>query len=41
MDILDLVALSMRLADTPCGTIKHDSPTRLVRELIGASAHWT
>jgi hypothetical protein len=41
MDTLDLVALSMRLADTPCGAIKHDSPTRLVRELIGASAHWT
>jgi hypothetical protein len=40
MDTLDLVALSMRLADTPCGAIKHDSPERLVRELIGASAHW-
>ena len=41
MATLDLVALSMRLADTPCGAIKHDSPTRLVRELIGASAHWS
>ena len=41
MDTLDLVALSMRLADTPCGAIKYDSPVRLVRELIGASAHWT
>ena len=41
VDSFDLVALSMRLADTPCGAIRHDSPARLVRELMGASAHWT
>jgi hypothetical protein len=41
MDTLDLVALSVRLADTPCGAIKRDSPTRLVGDLLGASAHWT
>ena len=41
MDTLDLVALSMRLADTPCGAIKYDSPVRLVKELLGASAPWT
>jgi len=40
MDTLDLVALSLRLADTPCGALKHDYPQRLVRELVGAPAHW-
>jgi hypothetical protein len=40
VDSFDLVALSMRLADTPCSAIKHNSPMRLIRDLIGASAHW-
>jgi len=37
----DLVALSMRLADTPCGAIKHSSPERLLKEVLGAPAHWS
>jgi hypothetical protein len=41
METADLLALSMRLADTPCGALKHDYPTRLVRELVGAAAQWT
>ena len=41
VDSFDLVAPSMRLADTPCGAIRHDSPARLVRELIGAAAQWS
>ena len=40
MEGTDLLALSMRLADTPCGASKHDCPTRLVRELVGVSARW-
>jgi hypothetical protein len=35
----DLLALSMRLADTPCSAIKYDSPVRLIEEIIGASTH--
>ena len=38
---MDLLVLSMRLADTPCGAIKHNSPTRLIREFFGGSVHWT
>ena len=41
MDTLDLVALSMRLADTPCGAIKHNSPERLIKEIVRCSTHWT
>lgn len=37
METLDLVALSIRLADTPCGAIKHDYPCRLLTEIIGTS----
>lgn len=34
----DLPALSMRLANTPCGAIKHKYPARLLKELADASA---
>jgi hypothetical protein len=34
MDSGVLPALSMRLADTPCGAIRHNSPARLIREFI-------
>jgi hypothetical protein len=37
METTDLVALAMRLADTPCGAIKHNSPDRLLKELIGST----
>jgi hypothetical protein len=40
METTDLLALSMRLADTPCSAIKHDSPGRLVKEIVGAPTHW-
>ena len=33
----DLLALSMRLADTPCGAIKYDYPQRLLQELTRAA----
>lgn len=33
----DLLALSMRLADTPCGAIKHNYPAQLLKELADAS----
>lgn len=36
----DLMVLSMRLANTPCGALEHDYPQRLVRELVGAAARW-
>lgn len=41
LETSDLFVLSMRLADTPCGAIKHNSPDRLLKELLGSSAHWT
>ena len=37
METADLLALSMRLADTPCGAIKYNSPDRLLKELIGTT----
>ena len=37
---VELLALSMRLADTPCGALKHDYPQRLIREIVGADAQW-
>ena len=37
MGTTDLLALSMRLAETPCGAIKHNSPSELIKELLGAS----
>jgi hypothetical protein len=40
METADLLVLSMRLADTPCGALKHDYPRRLVRELLCAAARW-
>ena len=30
---MDLLALSMRLADIPCGAIKYDYPQRLLQEI--------
>ena len=30
----DLLALSMRLADTPCSPIKYSSPARLIKEIF-------
>ena len=38
MDTADLLLLSMRLADTPCSPIKHNSPAQLIKEVLGASA---
>jgi len=38
LETLDLVALSMRLANTPCSAIMHNSPARLVKDLLGANA---
>jgi len=32
--VTDLLQLAMRLAETPCGAIKGDSPARLLRELM-------
>ena len=37
MGTTDLLALSMRLAETPCGAIKHNSPSELIKEILGAS----
>ena len=37
METTDLIALSMRLADTPCGALKHDYPARLLAEVFGSS----
>ena len=34
---MDLLARSMRLADTPCGAIKYDYPQRLLQELTRAA----
>jgi hypothetical protein len=36
METSELHVLSMRLADTPCSVIKHQSPERLLKELIAA-----
>ncbi len=35
----DPVELSMRLAETPCGAIKYDSPSRLLRSLTAGRSH--
>lgn len=35
MDTGDLPALSMRLAETPCSAIKHNSPSELIEEFLG------
>ena len=40
METIDLLVLSMRLADTPCGAIKHISPDRLLLDLTRASTRW-
>ena len=34
-----LLALSMRLADIPCGSIKYDFPSRLLREVLRNASH--
>jgi hypothetical protein len=34
LETSDLLTLSMRLADTPCSPIKHNSPARLVKEIF-------
>jgi hypothetical protein len=39
LETSDLLVLSMRLADTPCSAIRHNSPARLIIEFIGASTH--
>jgi hypothetical protein len=36
--IADLPELAMRLADTPCGAIKYDSPGRLLREVLSRAS---
>ena len=35
LETSDLVTLSMRLAETPCGAIKYNSPARLLKEIFG------
>ena len=35
MDSLDLITLTMRLAETPCKPIKYNSPARLIKEIVG------
>ena len=40
MKATDLLMLSVRLADTPCGALKYNSPSRLLKELVGADAQW-
>ena len=37
METTDLLALSVRLAETPCSAIKYDSPSGLIKEVFGAS----
>lgn len=39
MGSVDLPALSMRLSETPCGAIGHQSPDRLLKEVIASSRH--
>ena len=39
MDTVDLQVLSMRLAETPCGTIKHQSPDQLIQQVIASSRY--
>ena len=34
LETSDLLALSMRLADTPCSPIKYNSPARLIKEIF-------
>ena len=34
LETSDLLALSMRLADTPCSPIKYNSPARLSKEIF-------
>jgi hypothetical protein len=38
LDTSDLLTLALRLADTPCGPLKGNSPARLLRELQGGAA---
>ena len=40
MKATDLLMLSVRLADTPCGALKYNSPSRLLKEIVGADAQW-
>lgn len=40
METTDLLALSMRLAATPCSAIKHNSPERLLAEIAAGAKHW-
>ena len=35
----DPVELSMRLAETPCGAIRYDSPSRLLRAVTAGRSH--
>lgn len=37
LETSDLMAVSMRLADAPCSPIKHNSPSRQVKELFAAA----
>jgi len=37
MGTSDLLTISMRLAETPCSAIKHNSPSELIKEVLGAS----
>lgn len=36
--ITDLLELAMRLAETPCGAIKGNSPARLLREVLAKAS---
>jgi hypothetical protein len=38
--VADLLTLSRRLAETPCGAVKYNSPARLIAEVVGASTQW-
>ncbi len=35
LETSDLITLSIRLAETPCSPIKHNSPARLLKEIFG------
>ena len=35
LETSDLITLSMRLSETPCSAIKHNSPARLLKEIFG------
>ncbi len=38
LETTDLLAVSIKLADTPCGPLKGDSPVRALREVVAGGA---